>query len=93
MANGPQDARDWLDAIVAEVAVSSGTAAGEVRVTVEPVTWPDGSLGCPDPGMMYTQALVEGYRVTLLAGDLTYDYRVGRGGHFRRCGPTRPKSK
>jgi SAM-dependent methyltransferase len=28
-------------------------------VTVERVTWPDGSLGCPDPDQMYTMALVE----------------------------------
>jgi hypothetical protein len=31
----------------------------------ERVTWPDGALGCPQPGMMYTQALVNGYRVML----------------------------
>ena len=37
-------------------------------VQVEEVTWPDGSLGCPQPGMAYTQALVPGYRVTTFAG-------------------------
>jgi len=26
------------------------------------VTWPDGALGCPQEGRMYTQALVEGAR-------------------------------
>lgn len=36
-------------------------------VTAERVTWPDGSLGCPQPGMAYTQVLVEGYRIVLAA--------------------------
>jgi len=30
---------------------------------VQRVTWRNGALGCPQPGMMYTQALVEGYLV------------------------------
>ena len=34
-------------------------------VSVEDVTWSDGSLGCPQPGFSYTQALVPGYRVAL----------------------------
>ncbi len=37
----------------------------------EPVDWPDTSLGCPEPGMMYAQVIVPGYRVVLEArGDL-----------------------
>lgn len=40
----------------------------------EQVTWSDGSLGCPRPGMSYTQALVPGFRVsaTTPAGKLLY---------------------
>jgi hypothetical protein len=34
-------------------------------VSAERVTWPDGSLGCPQPGQFYTQALVDGSRVIL----------------------------
>lgn len=41
------------------------------------VTWPDGSLGCPKPGMMYTQALVDGLRIRLRAGDQVYVYHSG----------------
>ena len=36
---------------------------------VEEVTWNDGSLGCAEPGSMYTQALVAGSRITLSVGD------------------------
>jgi len=45
-----------------------------VIARAERVTWSDASLGCPEPGRMYTQALVEGYRVVAKspAGELTY---------------------
>jgi len=36
-------------------------------VEVDAVTWPDTSLGCPKPGMMYPQVLVEGVLVQLRA--------------------------
>jgi hypothetical protein len=41
------------------------------------VTWPDGSFGCPEPGMMYTQALVDGTFVLLEAGGRQYQYHGG----------------
>lgn len=37
-------------------------------------TWNDGSLGCPKPGMMYTQSLVEGYTIVLSDGKNEYEY-------------------
>ena len=53
-----------LDRIRADAAQRAGVILDQVKVlTVESVTWSDGSLGCPEPGMMYTQALVRGYRV------------------------------
>lgn len=48
-------------------------------VTYEQVVWRDGSLGCPQPGMMYTQALVDGYLIRLRAGDEYYNYHGARG--------------
>ena len=49
-------------------------------LSAESVTWSDGSLGCPMPGMMYTQALVPGYRVRIQAGGKELDYHAGRFG-------------
>ena len=46
-------------------------------VSFTPVTWPDGSMGCPEPGMMYTQVLVEGYRIQLRSGGRDYEYHGG----------------
>jgi hypothetical protein len=56
-----------------------------VIVRAESVVWNNGSLGCPEPGMMYTEALVNGYWVVVDAGGKTYDFRVGSGGSFRLC--------
>lgn len=54
-----------------EQLVDRGVDRDDIEVvTAEFVTWSDGSLGCPEPDMMYTQALVEGYRIVLdVAGD------------------------
>lgn len=41
------------------------------------VTWPDGSLGCPQPGMAYTQVQVDGLLIRLRAGDRIYEYHGG----------------
>ena len=56
-----------------------------VIVRAEAVVWNDGSLGCPEPGMEYTQALINGYWVLIKAAGQTYDFRVGGGGSFRLC--------
>jgi len=46
-------------------------------VAAERVTWPDGSLGCPQPGELYTQALVDGFRVVLGHSSRVYLYHAG----------------
>jgi hypothetical protein len=45
-------------------------------VSVEEVTWNSGALGCPEPGQVYTQALVDGLRVIVSVNGTDYDYRV-----------------
>jgi hypothetical protein len=56
-----------------------------IVVAAEAVTWPDGSLGCPQPGMFYTQALVDGSRVLLEVDGRTYVYHAGRDGEPFLC--------
>ncbi len=41
------------------------------------VVWNDGSIGCPQPGMSYTQALVDGARITLTHDGTEYVYHQG----------------
>lgn len=75
-----------LRAILDDAAAETGLDPADIEVVRgEAVTWPDGSLGCPEPGVMYTQALVDGYHVVLDADGDELDYRVGESGAFRVC--------
>lgn len=47
--------------------------------------WPDGAMGCPQPGQMYTQMIVPGYRVVLQASGNRYDYHSDTRGNFVVC--------
>ncbi len=66
----------YWDAVVADLAERGVDGTPEL-VSAEAVTWGDGSLGCPEPGMAYTQALEEGMRVVVEVDGVTYDYRFG----------------
>jgi hypothetical protein len=75
-----------LDTILADAAARSTLEPGAFTVVrAEAVTWSDGSLGCPQPGMMYTQTPVDGYWVVLQQGDQTFDYRARESGFFFLC--------
>jgi hypothetical protein len=77
-----------LEAILKEVAALERVGPDQVAIErAESVVWNDGSLGCPEPGMAYTQALVKGYWVVVEAAGKKYDFRVGSGGTFRLCPP------
>ncbi|MGZ8475679.1 MAG: hypothetical protein ACXWWQ_05560 [Candidatus Limnocylindria bacterium] len=63
-------------------------------VRAEAVTWPDGSLGCPQRGQSYIQVLIDGYHVVLEAAGEELDYRATSDGSFRYCenpGPLPPR--
>jgi hypothetical protein len=82
-----------LDEILADASDRAGVPVEEFTVRRgEATTWSDGSLGCPQPGEVYTQALVDGYWVELVAPDESaLDYRVGDSGYFKLCeGSTTP---
>jgi len=74
------------EAAVADAVRQTGLSVGQLRVTAaEPVTWRDGSLGCPQPGMAYTEALVPGFRIRVAAGDRELDYHASARGALVLC--------
>jgi hypothetical protein len=82
---------DLLAEIVTAGASEAGVDADAVDIVVaEQVTWSDGSIGCPEPGMMYTQALVPGYRVVLEADGQQLNFHATESGDFRFCENPRP---
>ena len=63
-----------------DLAKRLGVDPGDISVvSAEEVTWSDGSLGCPQPGMSYTQALVPGSRIVLEANGKRFEYHAAAG--------------
>lgn len=75
------DSGDFRDLVVAARDDLAGRlAVRSVQIEVvelSSVTWPDGSLGCPKPGMMYTQSLVDGKLLRFRAAGVIYEYHSG----------------
>ena len=44
------------------------------------INYPDSSLGCPQPGQVYSQVISPGYQFVLIYQGQTYDYRVSEDG-------------
>lgn len=84
---GPIDLPETIvSAVSAEVARLAGVPVDQVVVkSAESLTFPDGGLGCPVPGMAYTQVQVDGFKIVLEAGGATYDFRGTGPDKFRMC--------
>ena len=77
---------ELLDDILADAAARASLSSSEINVVrAQEQTWSDGSMGCPQPGQMYTQAQVNGYQVILAAAGEEYDYRAADTGYFILC--------
>jgi hypothetical protein len=59
-------------------------------VSLQEVTWRDGSLGCPEAGMSYIQALSPGQQMILRVNGQDYYYHSGKSGVFNYCGDPQP---
>ncbi len=83
--SGPAGTADEL-AAVADLAARQGVETTAITVvSTDEVTWRDGSMGCPEPGMNYTQALVPGIRVILELDGVRYEYHSGGGRSMFLC--------
>lgn len=61
-----------------DLAARLESSVSEIRlVRAEYFVWPDSSIGCPQPGMAYTQVQVDGARVVLGARSVEYHYHKG----------------
>jgi hypothetical protein len=75
-----------LDDVIALAEEETGIDRSEIEVILaEPVTWSDGSIGCPEEGMAYTQALVPGYRVILDIAGEELAFHAPESGEFFPC--------
>jgi len=74
------------NAVLADAASRTGLDQASLAVeNAQAVTWSDGSLGCPQPGLSYTQARIPGFRISVRAGTRRLDYHASRAGTFLLC--------
>jgi hypothetical protein len=57
------------------------------------VTWPNSSVGCPQPNMSYLQVLTPGSLIKLESGGVTYEYHAGPSGPPFYCATPTPPSE
>lgn len=71
---------------IADLAGRTGVAVDAITVKeARAVQWSSGAMGCPKPGMNYTQALVPGIRLLLEAEGTIYYYHGGRQTSLFNC--------
>jgi hypothetical protein len=93
VGSGAAPAADLLTDVRRDLAERLGIVASVIEtVRVEAVEWSDGSLGCPEPGESYTQALEPGHKIVLRAQDQTYEYHTAQR-RFVLCEQPRPTAK
>ena len=60
-----------------DLAARLGVPASAIKTrSVQPAVWPDASLGCPKPDMVYAQVETPGYQIDLEANGKTYRYHA-----------------
>ena len=77
----PRPPMPAASAAVAYLADELGITPQEVTILAsDPVEWPDASLGCPQPGMMYAQVITPGYSFLLDAVGEHYEVHTDLAG-------------
>jgi hypothetical protein len=76
-----------------DLAGRRGIEVNSIQVLeADAVNWRSGAIGCPQPGVYYTQALVPGYRLLLQAGSEVFAYHSRQGGDPFLCPPGRAET-
>jgi hypothetical protein len=75
-----------LESILKDLSERTGVSQEKISVVqAQEILWSDGSMGCPKPGVFYTQAMVNGFQVILEVGDQKYDYHASETGYYVLC--------
>jgi hypothetical protein len=78
--------REIIERTKADLVKQFGVNASQIRVMeTKAVTWPDSSLGCPQPDMAYAQIITPGYWVLLEAKEQQYPYHTDQNEQIILC--------
>ncbi len=75
-----------VQAALSDAAGRLGLSADQLRIErLEQRQWPDTSLGCPRPEVLYAQVLTPGYLVVLSGGGKQLEYHTDERGRAVLC--------
>lgn len=90
----PQSGTPLAQQAIALLAQESGLAPGQLTVVKQHgIEWPDSSLGCPQPGMMYLQVLSNGTVIVIQGNGQTYYVHADESGKLFVCNTPDPALK
>jgi len=82
----PSGMEGLIEKAKADLAQRLSIQRGDITlVEAKAVTWSDGSLGCPQPDMVYAQVLTPGYLVKLKYDIHEFEYHAGKNGSLTYC--------
>lgn len=74
----PDEAQEITSSVQQDLTEKLNVGMDAIRlVSIESMEWPDTSLGCPRPGMMYASVVTAGYKIVLEAEGQEYVYHTG----------------
>ena len=82
----PTEAASAVNAALAAAADHLRVAPSQLHVDqVQAQQWPDSSLGCPQPGQLYSQIVTPGYLVLVSAGSTQLEYHTDTRSNVTLC--------
>ena len=86
-SNANPDAQPAVDAALQDAAIHLSVGKDQLRIDqVEAHQWPDSSLGCPRPGMLYSQIVTPGFLIVIsTATGKQLEYHTDAGAHVVLC--------
>lgn len=86
ISHAPMNLPDQIEFSKKDLAQRLGIKLDSITLSdARQVNWRSGALGCPEPGMNYTQALVPGVLIILTIGNETHGYHAKHGGKPFYC--------
>jgi hypothetical protein len=82
----PDNVQNLLDTAKADLAQQLSIPLSEINLVMAlEATWPDSSLGCPQPGAAYAQVLTDGFLIRLEANGIIHEYHGDTNGQVVSC--------
>jgi hypothetical protein len=82
----PPEASTAIDAALSDAASHLAIARDQLAIVqIQAQQWPDSSLGCPQPGQLYSQIVTPGYLVVISGSGKELEYHTDARSHVMLC--------